>query len=170
LKMLGKSSKRRANNLNSLSGCPTTALTRTVSFGSVTRYVYDNHNNHNYPAGTNVVAIDNKIEQAMDLVKTHLMYAVREEVEVLKDKISDLEKKVYRLEWENQILRESASPEVLQQIQLGTGTNQQTIQSATSSTQNISSLNLLAPLSVGSSATNISQMGGTQQQNLGGPS
>uniref|UniRef100_A0A6I8NSN0 TSC22 domain family protein 3 n=1 Tax=Ornithorhynchus anatinus TaxID=9258 RepID=A0A6I8NSN0_ORNAN len=32
-----------------------------------------------------MVAIDNKIEQAMDLVKSHLMFAVREEVEVLKE-------------------------------------------------------------------------------------
>ena len=34
--------------------------------------------------GPNAVAIDNKIEQAMDLVKTHLTFAVREEVEIMQ--------------------------------------------------------------------------------------
>jgi polyhydroxyalkanoate synthesis regulator phasin len=38
--------------------------------------------------------IDNRIEQAMDLVKTHLMYAVREEVDRLRFHINDLERKV----------------------------------------------------------------------------
>ena len=46
----------------------------------------------------NVVAIDNKIEQAMDLVKTHLTFAVREEVEILRSTIADLESKVANLE------------------------------------------------------------------------
>uniref|UniRef100_A0A915MVF7 Uncharacterized protein n=2 Tax=Meloidogyne TaxID=189290 RepID=A0A915MVF7_MELJA len=44
--------------------------------------------------GPNAVAIDNKIEQAMDLVKTHLTFAVREEVEILRSTIMDLENKV----------------------------------------------------------------------------
>jgi len=44
----------------------------------------------NSSSGASVVAIDNKIEQAMDLVKSHLMYAVREEVEVLKEQIKEL--------------------------------------------------------------------------------
>jgi hypothetical protein len=34
-----------------------------------------------------VEAMDNKIEQAMDLVKSHLMYTVRDEVQVLKGQI-----------------------------------------------------------------------------------
>nr|XP_008525542.1 PREDICTED: TSC22 domain family protein 4 [Equus przewalskii] len=38
--------------------------------------------------------IDNKIEQAMDLVKSHLMFAVREEVEVLKEQIRDLAERI----------------------------------------------------------------------------
>jgi len=46
---------------------------------------------------SNVVAIDNKIEQAMDLVKTHLTFAVREEVEILRSTIADLEAKVIRI-------------------------------------------------------------------------
>ncbi|CAG9862207.1 unnamed protein product [Phyllotreta striolata] len=52
-----------------------------------------------------VNAIDNKIEQAMDLVKSHLMYTVREEVEVLKEKIAELMEKIQQLETENNFLR-----------------------------------------------------------------
>lgn len=52
-----------------------------------------------------VNAIDNKIEQAMDLVKSHLMYTVREEVEVLKEKIAELMEKIQQLESENNFLR-----------------------------------------------------------------
>uniref|UniRef100_A0A1I8AZC2 TSC22 domain family protein 1 n=1 Tax=Meloidogyne hapla TaxID=6305 RepID=A0A1I8AZC2_MELHA len=61
--------------------------------------------------GPNAVAIDNKIEQAMDLVKTHLTFAVREEVEILRSTIMDLETKVNFLENENQILRQFAPPD-----------------------------------------------------------
>lgn len=59
------------------------------------------------PAKTNPVvnAIDNKIEQAMDLVKSHLMYTVREEVEVLKEKIAELMERIQQLETENNYLR-----------------------------------------------------------------
>lgn len=59
------------------------------------------------PAKTNPVvnAIDNKIEQAMDLVKSHLMYTVREEVEVLKEKIAELMEKIQQLETENNFLK-----------------------------------------------------------------
>uniref|UniRef100_A0A914W849 Uncharacterized protein n=1 Tax=Plectus sambesii TaxID=2011161 RepID=A0A914W849_9BILA len=66
--------------------------------------------------GPSVVAIDNKIEQAMDLVKTHLTYAVREEVEVLRSSIVDLEAKVIRLENENALLRQVAPPEIVAQL------------------------------------------------------
>lgn len=52
-----------------------------------------------------VNAIDNKIEQAMDLVKSHLMYTVREEVEVLKEKIAELMERIQQLETENNFLR-----------------------------------------------------------------
>ncbi|KAF7633052.1 hypothetical protein Mgra_00007547 [Meloidogyne graminicola] len=58
-------------------------------------------------------AIDNKIEKAMDLVKTHLTYAVREEVETLRSTIADLETKVKFLENENQILRQFAPPDII---------------------------------------------------------
>uniref|UniRef100_A0A8D0ECT4 TSC22 domain family protein 1 n=1 Tax=Salvator merianae TaxID=96440 RepID=A0A8D0ECT4_SALMN len=68
-------------------------------------------------SGASVVAIDNKIEQAMDLVKSHLMYAVREEVEVLKEQIKELIEKNNQLEQENTLLKTLASPEQLAQFQ-----------------------------------------------------
>lgn len=70
----------------------------------------------NSASGASVVAIDNKIEQAMDLVKNHLMYAVREEVEVLKEQIKDLVEKNSQLERENSLLRTLASPEQLEKF------------------------------------------------------
>ncbi|KAM8909214.1 TSC22 domain family protein 3 isoform 2-T2 [Spinachia spinachia] len=68
-------------------------------------------------SGASVVAIDNKIEQAMDLVKNHLMYAVREEVEVLKEQIKELAEKNNQLERENNLLKNLASPEQLEKFQ-----------------------------------------------------
>ncbi|XP_051569021.1 TSC22 domain family protein 1-like isoform X1 [Myxocyprinus asiaticus] len=68
-------------------------------------------------SGASVVAIDNKIEQAMDLVKSHLMYAVREEVEVLKEQIKELIERNSQLEQENTLLKNLASPEQLAQFQ-----------------------------------------------------
>lgn len=60
--------------------------------------------------------IDNKIEQAMDLVKSHLMFAVREEVDVLQEKITELIEKVEQLTYENQALRSLLTPEQLQRF------------------------------------------------------
>ncbi|XP_019945557.2 TSC22 domain family protein 1-like isoform X1 [Paralichthys olivaceus] len=68
-------------------------------------------------SGASVVAIDNKIEQAMDLVKSHLMYAVREEVEVLKEQIKELIERNSKLEQENTLLKTLASPEQMAQFQ-----------------------------------------------------
>nr|XP_043887775.1 TSC22 domain family protein 1 isoform X3 [Solea senegalensis] len=68
-------------------------------------------------SGASVVAIDNKIEQAMDLVKSHLMYAVREEVEVLKEQIKELIERNNQLEQENNLLKNLASPEQMAQFQ-----------------------------------------------------
>ncbi|XP_016420025.1 TSC22 domain family protein 1-like isoform X4 [Sinocyclocheilus rhinocerous] len=68
-------------------------------------------------SGASVVAIDNKIEQAMDLVKSHLMFAVREEVEVLKEQIKELMERNSQLEQENSVLKNLASPEQLAQFQ-----------------------------------------------------
>ncbi|XP_026972020.1 TSC22 domain family protein 1 isoform X5 [Lagenorhynchus albirostris] len=53
----------------------------------------------------------------MDLVKSHLMYAVREEVEVLKEQIKELIEKNSQLEQENNLLKTLASPEQLAQFQ-----------------------------------------------------
>lgn len=71
----------------------------------------------NSASGASVVAIDNKIEQAMDLVKNHLMYAVREEVETLKEQIKELVEKNSQLERENCLLKNLASPEQMQKFQ-----------------------------------------------------
>ncbi|XP_027289402.1 TSC22 domain family protein 3 isoform X2 [Cricetulus griseus] len=68
-------------------------------------------------SGASVVALDNKIEQAMDLVKNHLMYAVREEVEILKEQIRELVEKNSQLERENTLLKTLASPEQLEKFQ-----------------------------------------------------
>ncbi|XP_069009543.1 TSC22 domain family protein 2 isoform X2 [Embiotoca jacksoni] len=67
-------------------------------------------------SGASVVAIDNKIEQAMDLVKSHLMYAVREEVEVLKEQIKELYERNSMLERENAVLKSLANSDQLGQL------------------------------------------------------
>lgn len=78
--------------------------------------------------GSSTVAIDNKIEQAMDLVKSHLMYAVREEVEVLKEQIKELTERNNQLELENQILMAAASQETISKLaQLKTQAQQQSL-------------------------------------------
>ncbi|KAL3108043.1 hypothetical protein niasHT_018205 [Heterodera trifolii] len=66
--------------------------------------------------GDGAVAIDSKIEQAMDLVKSHLIYAVRDEIELLRARIVHLEATVIRLEAENAILREHIPRDVLDRI------------------------------------------------------
>lgn len=48
------------------------------------------------------------------------MFAVREEVEVLKEKISELMERITQLEYENSILRANASQETLAQLQKST--------------------------------------------------
>jgi regulator of replication initiation timing len=48
-----------------------------------------------------------------DLVKSHLMFAVREEVEVLKEQIKLLMERNSQLEHENSLLRAAASPDTL---------------------------------------------------------
>uniref|UniRef100_A0A1A8NUL9 TSC22 domain family, member 2 n=1 Tax=Nothobranchius rachovii TaxID=451742 RepID=A0A1A8NUL9_9TELE len=67
-------------------------------------------------SGASIVAIDNKIEQAMDLVKSHLMYAVREEVEVLKEQIKELYERNSVLERENAVLKSLANTEQLSHL------------------------------------------------------
>lgn len=63
--------------------------------------------------GSGQGTIDNRIEQAMDLVKSHLMSAVRSEVEELRDKITKLEESVTVLSRENEYLRANVNQDVL---------------------------------------------------------
>ncbi|MEQ2280072.1 hypothetical protein AMECASPLE_015981 [Ameca splendens] len=56
-------------------------------------------------SSSGLLAIDGKIEQAMDLVKSHLMLVVREEVELLRERLRQLQEKNQQLERENHILR-----------------------------------------------------------------
>ncbi|XP_073704889.1 TSC22 domain family protein 2-like isoform X2 [Garra rufa] len=74
-------------------------------------------------SGASVVAIDNKIEQAMDLVKSHLMYAVREEVEVLKEQIKELFERNSVLERENAVLKSLANNDQLSQLPVQSNSN-----------------------------------------------
>ncbi|XP_053929842.1 TSC22 domain family protein 2 isoform X2 [Cuculus canorus] len=83
-------------------------------------------------SGASVVAIDNKIEQAMDLVKSHLMYAVREEVEVLKEQIKELVERNSLLERENALLKSLSNNEQLSQL-----STQQANPSSTSQAQTV---------------------------------
>ncbi|NWI39960.1 T22D3 protein, partial [Picathartes gymnocephalus] len=66
--------------------------------------------------GSGVTAIDNKIERAMDLVKSHLLLAVREEVEALREQIRDLSERRAALERENRLLRALATPQQLARL------------------------------------------------------
>ncbi|KAF4799762.1 TSC22 domain family protein 4-like protein [Turdus rufiventris] len=68
-------------------------------------------------AGSGVTAIDNKIERAMDLVKSHLLLAVREEVEALREQIRELSERRAALERENLLLRALATPQQLARLQ-----------------------------------------------------
>lgn len=60
-----------------------------------------------------------------DLVKSHLMFAVREEVEVLKEKIAELMDRISQLELENSILKAHATQETLAQLNSSSGSNLQ---------------------------------------------
>ncbi|XP_037982071.1 TSC22 domain family protein 4-like [Motacilla alba alba] len=67
-------------------------------------------------AGSGGSAIDNKIERAMDLVKSHLLLAVREEVEALREQIRELSERRAALERENRLLRALATPQQLARL------------------------------------------------------
>ncbi|XP_053321047.1 TSC22 domain family protein 4 [Spea bombifrons] len=72
---------------------------------------------HDSGSSNSLIAIDNKIEQAMDLVKTHLLFAVREEVEILNEQIKDLTERNSLLEHENSLLRSLSTPQQLSEMQ-----------------------------------------------------
>ncbi|XP_045460860.1 TSC22 domain family protein 1-like isoform X2 [Harmonia axyridis] len=103
------------------------------------------------PAKTNPVvnAIDNKIEQAMDLVKSHLMYTVREEVEVLKEKIAELMERIQQLETENNYLRSQIPKNHVLSLPTSS-TNTPVASSSTTTSQNT------VPLVTASQSTNTS--------------
>ncbi|CAN0346700.1 unnamed protein product [Lampetra planeri] len=92
---------------------PPSAVTQQLN--SVLAQMHSSQGQQHSP-GASMVAIDNKIEQAMDLVKSHLMFAVREEVEILREQIKELVDKNNHLEQENQALRGLANPEQLQEL------------------------------------------------------
>ncbi|POI19171.1 hypothetical protein CIB84_017085 [Bambusicola thoracicus] len=53
----------------------------------------------------------------MDLVKSHLLLAVREEVELLREQIKELSERRAALERENGALRAVATPQQLARLQ-----------------------------------------------------
>ena len=72
-----------------------------------------------------------------DLVKSHLMFAVREEVEVLKEQIKDLIDRNTQLEQENTLLKTLASPEQIAQFQSQVQTGSPPVSVATTGPQNL---------------------------------
>ncbi|XP_061066316.1 TSC22 domain family protein 4 [Eubalaena glacialis] len=93
-----------------------TAAAQSLSFARSMLAISGHLDSDDDSGSGSLVGIDNKIEQAMDLVKSHLMFAVREEVEVLKEQIRDLAERNAALEQENGLLRALASPEQLAQL------------------------------------------------------
>ncbi|KAG8136041.1 hypothetical protein E2320_009019 [Naja naja] len=76
----------------------------------------------------------NEVElfQQSDLVKSHLMYAVREEVEVLKEQIKELVERNSLLERENALLKSLSNNDQLSQL-----STQQANPSSTSQQQTV---------------------------------
>lgn len=62
-------------------------------------------------------------------MKKHLLFTVRGEVEVLKQRITELVERVNQLELENDFLRANASPEVLYALNSGAAMQQGTPES-----------------------------------------
>ncbi|XP_063264621.1 TSC22 domain family protein 2 isoform X1 [Prinia subflava] len=91
---------------------PSTAFYQAFHFNKL----HESKTTGDSASGASVVAIDNKIEQAMDLVKSHLMYAVREEVEVLKEQIKELVERNSLLERENALLKSLSNNDQLSQL------------------------------------------------------
>jgi len=68
--------------------------------------------------GASTASIEHKVEQALELVKSHLMFAVREEMRALKDEVDELIRKNEQLEFENRLLRSQTSVDVLKRLGL----------------------------------------------------
>jgi hypothetical protein len=73
---------------------------------------------------------DTIINSFQDLVKSHLMFAVREEVDSLRSRIMELETTVVHLEAENSILREHVPNNILQSLSLQPKNHQSSITTA----------------------------------------
>ena len=69
--------------------------------------------------------IHSRIELAMDLVKKHLTSAVKDEIQYLRAQINTLNDKCSRLEDENRILKQNATPDVLMLINDRSSVSQQ---------------------------------------------
>lgn len=91
------------------------------------------------------------VQNVRDLVKSHLMFAVREEVEVLKEKISELMDRINQLEYENNILKANASQETLSQLTVtgsaGTGGGANSTSTASSTPAPTAAASTTAPTS-----------------------
>lgn len=116
------------------------------------------------------------VQNVKDLVKSHLMFAVREEVEVLKEKISELMDRINQLEYENGILKANASQETLSQLTPTSVVTSSSVAaaaaansaSATASTQSASTA--ASASSAPSSAAKVPSAGSQQQQSSANPS
>ncbi|CAD5116095.1 DgyrCDS5022 [Dimorphilus gyrociliatus] len=67
-------------------------------------------------ASNSTTAIQNKVEQAMDMVKLHLMFTVKEEVQILQGQLQQLSDKHKKLQLENQRLRQVIDPQILANV------------------------------------------------------
>lgn len=103
------------------------------------------------------------VQNVRDLVKSHLMFAVREEVEVLKEKISELMDRINQLEYENNILKQNASQETLSQL---TPTGTPTAQSA--STTAAAAATVVAAAAAAATAAAAAAAAGTAAPNANG--
>ncbi|EFP05232.1 hypothetical protein CRE_04021 [Caenorhabditis remanei] len=98
------------------SSVPASASSSSVTLPSVTTTATVNTSALTTPSAIDShTPIDNKIEQAMELVKTHLTYAVREEVDTLRNTIAELEYQMREFQYECNYYRQNCSPEVVDQ-------------------------------------------------------
>ncbi|XP_012936006.2 protein bunched, class 1/class 3/D/E isoforms [Aplysia californica] len=135
--------------------CAITAVTTTLTTTSVTTGPLD-------PAILAVMR-NNKTQtflRKMDLVKRHLMYAVREEVEILKQQIGEMVERITQLEYENSVLKSEAKPETLNKLVVPRQVTQVTGQppSATGVVQQLSGV-VGGPLSTATPAPSAGGMG-----------
>ncbi|CAI4223080.1 unnamed protein product [Auanema sp. JU1783] len=89
---------------------PSASKKSSVKVLYVTEHSPTNPNRALFPMASPKVSepmaqLHNRIEQAIELVKTHLTLAVRQEFDVMKKTIARLEYKVAKLESENDLLR-----------------------------------------------------------------